>query len=356
MPEKNENNDMLTTISESISNALTDAESREMKPQAVEEKTIIEDKKDAIQEEGQGREKEVEKTNEPKINEEFSLIPKEWNEQEKKAFESLLESDDPAIKVAANVFTDRYKGLRDDYHKKSMKFAELSRKMADYDDILPDSAKDVLKAKKSDQATYFKNLVAVDKAFAENPVETIKWLMEAKNINPQDIIGQQSKSSVVDDEYVDYDKKISDITKENEELRAQLKQRNDAKIQAAAAQEASAAKQVKDFKHAVDETGELLYPHFEDVKEEMAIYIKNGKATTLEQAYDMSPTIKDMKIEKSKKLDIEKEKRKVAKAKAAAKGVSSRRTAETQPSKPTNRNFEQLLKEKMTAANARRAY
>jgi hypothetical protein len=73
---------------------------------------------------------------------------------------------------------------------------------------------------------------------------------------------------------------------------------------------------IEEFVSMTDEKGYPLHPYFHNVVDEMALYIQEGRATTLEQAYDKAvhadPTIRSI-------LDADKAKREDEKRKAEAK-------------------------------------
>lgn len=305
-----------SAFAESLSNAMSQATGREP-VEEVEEEDIEEIEDDT--EEVDATEEVVE---EPKEEEEFKLIPKEWSKKEKESFEQALE--DPNLKTAAETFIGRYENLKKDYYKKATETAEMRKSVSEWDDVFDESAKGALQARGINETEYVKRLLNVERQLISNPVDTIKKLTQAYGVDIKQLVGDATE----DDGVIDYDKTISEMKKELNALKSKESQ---TKNQAAAQNEANVAKQVKDFQFAVDETGELMYPHFKEVKDEMGILLQNGKAATLEEAYNMSPTIKEMMLEQKQELktkaDIEEEKRKVARAKKASKGVHNKKTA-----------------------------
>jgi hypothetical protein len=156
--------------------------------------------------------------------------------------------------------------------------------------------------------------------------------------------------AINDDGIVDYDKTITEMKKELDELKNSKKQ---SETQSAATEEAYIAKQIKDFEFAIDDNGEPRYPLFKEVKDEMGILLNKGKAKTLEEAYEMSPTVRAQAIEAKSAMrsreDIEEEKRRVTKAKKAAKGVSNKKIVSQAPVKIS---FEDRLRERLMEAKS----
>jgi type II secretory pathway component PulC len=214
-----------------------------------------------------------------------------------------------------------------------------------WDMIFDSKAKDSLKQKGMSEQDYVRSLLNVEKSLIMKPADTIKKLMEIYKVDPKTLGGGD------DEEYV------TDIDKTIKEMRAELaslkNEKTQTKEQNAAQEQAFIAKQIRDFEFAIDESGESKYPLFKEVRDEMGIFIQNGKAKTLEEAYEMSPTVKESKLEAKKNLqsreDIEAEKQAVAKAKKAAKGVTNKQIV-TQDSRKMS--FEERFAEKLRKAKA----
>jgi hypothetical protein len=210
--------------------------------------------------------------------------------------------------------------------------------------IFDGNAKESLKQKGMSEQDYVRSLLNVEKSLIMKPADTIKKLMEIYKVDPKTLSGD-------DEEYV------TDIDKTIKEMRAELaslkNEKTQSKEQTAAQEQAFIAKQIRDFEFAIDESGESKYPLFKQVRDEMGIFISNGKAKTLEEAYEMSPTVKESRLEAKKNLqsreDIEAEKQAVAKAKKAAKGVTNKQIV-TQESRKMS--FEERFAEKLRKAKA----
>jgi hypothetical protein len=314
----------------SLKEALSTAAGKEPVVEEVEEEVaeeVIEETTEDIQEDKEPVIEEKE--------EEFKLIPKEWNKEEKAKFEAALEN--PDLKDAAGAFIDRYENLKRDYYKKSTERAEFAKTASVWDDVFNSDAKAALEARGIDAPEYVKRLLNVERQLINNPAETIKRLMDTYKVDLKTITGDSL------DDVLDYDETLTEIKKELKELKNEKVQ---SQTNTAAAQQNEVAKQVKDFEFAVDETGELKFPMFKNVKDEMGILLQKGTAKTLEEAYNMSPTVKIKTLEenqvKNDKASIEDDKRKIAKAKKAARGVTNKRIVQKPPVKMT---LEERLRE-----------
>lgn len=339
-----ENSDFANNLQNALNEALG-------KPEVVieEKEEIVENENEIVEQETQSNndaleESEKEQSEEVnQIEEEFKLIPKEWKKEEKEKFEAVL--NNPETKEAAEVLISRYENLRKDYHRKAGERAEFAKQVSSWDEIFDDRAKEALKARGIEAPEYVKRLLSVEQSLITNPAPTIKKLMEAYRVDPKQLVSDESN-----DEVVDYDKTITELKKEV----AQLKQGNvQNKTDIAARQDAEIAKQIRDFKFAIDESGEPKHPLFEEAYDEMSSLIVKGKAKTLEEAYEMSPTVKLAKMqeeaERKKEVDLQEEKRKVAKAKKAAKGITNTRVVKQAPIKMS---LEDRLREKFAEARA----
>jgi|DEB0MinimDraft_6_1074348.scaffolds.fasta_scaffold00048_2 hypothetical protein len=339
-----ENNDLANNLKNALNEALGKPEVviEEKEEIVVNEEEVVEqetqDNNDALEVSEKEQSEEVNQ-----IEEEFKLIPKEWKKEEKEKFEAVL--NNPETKEAAEVLISRYENLRKDYHRKAGERAEFAKQVSSWDEIFDDRAKEALKARGIEAPEYVKRLLSVEQSLITNPAPTIKKLMEAYRVDPKQFVNDESN-----DEVVDYDKTITELKKDV----AQIKQGNVQKeTNIAARQDAEIAKQIRDFKFAIDESGEPKHPLFEEAYDEMSSLIVKGKAKTLEEAYEMSPTVQLTKMqaeaERQKKVDLEEEKRKVAKAKKAAKGITNTRVVKPAPEKLS---FEEMFRRNLREASA----
>jgi len=337
-----ENNDLANNLKNALNEALGKPEVviEEKEEIVVNEEEVVEqetqDNNDALEVSEKEQSEEVNQ-----IEEEFKLIPKEWKKEEKEKFEAVLNNPEEA----AEVLISRYENLRKDYHRKAGERAEFAKQVSSWDEIFDDRAKEALKARGIEAPEYVKRLLSVEQSLITNPAPTIKKLMEAYRVDPKQFVNDESN-----DEVVDYDKTITELKKDV----AQIKQGNVQKeTNIAARQDAEIAKQIRDFKFAIDESGEPKHPLFEEAYDEMSSLIVKGKAKTLEEAYEMSPTVQLTKMqaeaERQKKVDLEEEKRKVAKAKKAAKGITNTRVVKPAPEKLS---FEEMFRRNLREASA----
>lgn len=302
-----------------LQEALSAAEKKEtelMKPQEkVEEKEEIQ-----VETETEEVEEVSEDKEEVKDDEEFPLIPKEWTAEEKAEFEDIIAN--PELKKSAELMINRYDNLKKGFYKKADELAQTKKNLSEFNEIF-DPYKDTLKQRGHTPATYINSLLNVDRQLSQDPASVIKKLMEAYKVTPENL----GMSNEADDYYED--EKYSKLERKIKELEGRgSKDKEDAER----IQRESDARAIRDFKYAIDDNGESKYPLFDEVQSEMGILLNNGKATTLEEAYFKSPTVREKLLEEKQKEDKSKElevaRKKATQAKKASKGVRNNSSAD----------------------------
>lgn len=328
-------------IKEELTNALSKAFGRKQEELKQELEVDVEyDKVEAeydkveAQDQDQDQEEDISAEDKGEDNEEedlFPIISKDWSKEEQERFTSALKT--PELKEAASVFTERYEQLKKGFYKKADETANLKKTLSAWEEVYDSGAKETLAKRGINEQDYVKQLLQVDRMLSQNPAETIKKIMEGFKVTPDQMGFSTSKADDADgDDFFDSDnKQIDQLKKEIADLKSSMQQE---KTQVVEQQQKSVESQIRDFKHAIDDNGEPKYPLFEEVKEEMSIFLQNGKASTLEEAYNMSPTIKEKKLsaksEADEKAKLEADRKKVQDAKRASRGVSNKKSVPMQ--------------------------
>jgi len=331
----------MSAFADELQNALDAAQEKEVVPQEAVEEKEVEDEEQEVSGEDQADDETEDQTEEQPQEEDeeegesFTLIPSEWTEEEKREFEQILEN--PDLEKSAKIMIDRYGSLKKGFYKKADELAKTKRDLSEWSEIF-DPYQEALKQRGYTPASYVNSLLNVDRQLAQDPAAVIKQLMESYKVTPEKL----GFSNDADDYYED--DKISRLEKEIESLKNQGKQEKELTSRQQADEN---ARMVREFKFAIDESGEPKYPMFEEVKEEMAILLDKGKATTLEDAYFKSPTVKEKLVEereeKKKKEELVAARKKAASAKKAGRGVKTSSSASY--SGPDNRDLETMLTE-----------
>lgn len=324
--------EVLTT---ELTAALEAAEQKEAELMSLKVEEKQEEVSEIEQEKSETKEEIPETDDKEEKDDAFPLIPKEWTAEEKEEFEAVLAN--PELKKSAELMITRYDNLKKGFYKKADELASTKKEVSEWNDIF-DPYKDALKQRGYTPTAYVGRLIGVDRRLSAEPDKVIKELMEAYKVTPEKL----GFSNGADDYYENDE--ISQLKKKIESLENTYKT---TAVSAERTEEESNARAIRDFKFAIDESGEPKYPLFDEVKEEMAILLNSGKAKSLEDAYSKSPTVKEKLAEAEKerrsKEDLEAARKKAVIAKKAGKGVKN--TSDASYSGTTTKDLSELLKE-----------
>lgn len=322
-----------------LATALQEAETKEaelMTPKAEEKKEeISETEQENSETKEEVSETDVDGVDKEEKDEAFPLIPKEWTAEEKEEFEAVLAN--PELKKSAGLMITRYDNLKKGFYKKADELATTKKEVSEWNEIF-DPYKGRLQEKGYTPVSYVNRLINVDRRLSAEPDKVIKELMEAYKVTPEKLgLGNGA------DDYYENDE-ISQLKQEVQSLKNKYE---DNTKRAERQSEEANIRAIRDFKFAIDEAGETKYPLFEEVKEEMSILLNSGKATSLEDAYFKSPTVKEkvaaMEKERHGKDELEAARRKAAQAKKASKGVKT--NSDASYTKNTTQDLSSLLRE-----------
>lgn len=277
--------------------------------------------------------------------------PKHWPEADKQAFAKMTrEGQEIALKLAKNLeggFTRKSQELSD-----KARFADTARGLID------DTTRQQLQIAGVDELGYFRHLHSLQLEATRDPVGYVKKAMQHLGVTP-DKLGISQKAPepqptgepAADEELAKLlaDPKVAQLEAQLNQLKNVIEREALAKQQAQQAQHVNAVNAlqttVKAFREALDENGQLQYPHFDNVQRHMGALMDTDPDLAklpdgpdkLKAAYDMAvwarPDLRQSFIEQEaqkkiheaqKKRDAERAK-KVTSVKPAA-GVSSSRT------------------------------
>jgi len=219
--------------------------------------------------------------------------------------DKLSEYDEDIQKANVDIF----KKMQGSFTKKNQEFAE-QKKFAD--NVAKEFENSGLNVNTTEgQQKIIGNYIAFEKLIAQNPKAAVKQLMEYARIKPEDI-GIEAPTASSDDEY---------LTDEELNNRKQLEtfQRRIDQLE----NEASSKKNqeqlnvVESFMNAKNEAGELLYPHFLAVKDEMGRMADYDKSLSINDLYKRAIRMDDdlynktLEAERAKYLRDTEAKRKV---------------------------------------------
>lgn len=302
-----------TTIADELRAAFAAAEAEpEVKPEVKPEpKEALPEPKEIDEPEDESPEEVAQK----EAEKEFPLIPNNWSDDEKAAFQALLDSDNEELKTAAEIFIERHNSMKKTFFKKTEELANVKKELKPIVDVFQPFEQH-MKNNGVDKATYIKNMVTWEMSLQQDPVGTVKKIMANFGVKPEQIAPRDEFS--LDDDLTDVkaNDTVTQLQKEIQLLKTQIANQ-------------PVLAQVRQFEEATDATGKLLHPHFADVKPIMGQLIRENKATTLEDAYKKAIKVLDLgeeavNDEPDNAVDLDKIRQKLVKAKKASKGVTTK--------------------------------
>lgn len=292
--------------------------------------------------------------------------PKHWPEDDKKAFAKMTrEGQEIALKLAKNLeggFTRKSQELSD-----KAKFAESIRGLFD------DTTRTQLHASGTDEVGYIRYLDSLQKFATQKPVEYVKWAMQNLRVTPEQLgISQAPPHSPADPQNPDdqiaqllADPKVSQLEAQLKELRGVIEKEQQSKVQAEQARVVNATRElsttIATFRQSLDESGQLKYPHFDELGPEMGALMAHNPELAkmpdglekMEKAYDMAvfarPDLRQTLIEQETQKRIQDLQKKSA-AERARKITSVKPAAGVVSTKPKTNSLDDALSQAMSKA------
>lgn len=200
-------------------------------------------------------------------------------------------------------------------------------------------------------------LLQVAELLAEKPDEAFPWL--AGNYKPQDAnkaLASLAQQWGVDLQEVGYnqpyeDPSVAALKQQINQMSGYLQAQQGQQQQA---QENAALQEVIAFESAVDETGNLLYPHFRDCFDDMLAIVQMGKAQDLKGAYDLATRYNSDIQEKTMTQRLEAAQKKALEEAAARTAQSNKaeNASRTIGGKTKSQNDTLTLREAFNKANS----
>jgi len=294
--------------------------------------------------------------------------PKHWPEDDKKAFAKMTrEGQEIALRLAKNLeggFTRKSQELSD-----KAKFAESIRGLFD------DTTRQQLQVSGTDEVGYIRYLDSLQKFATQKPVEYVKWAMQNLRVTPEQLgISQappqtppKDPAAAQDDEIARLlaDPKVAQLEAQVQNLLGIVTKEQQAKEQAANAQRVNAINtlntHIRGFREALDDSGQLQYPHFDTVKAHMGALMDTDPDLAkmpdgpdkLKAAYDMAvwarPDLRQTFIDSEAQKRVQ-ETQKKKDAERAKKATSVKPAAGVVSTKPKTNSLDDALSQAMSKA------
>lgn len=275
-----------------------------------------------------------------------------WSEEYKAAFNAL-------DKKSKKLVMEQYKNFQRDYTKKSMEIADTKR---EYESIAQAMApvSNLLQQHGMTHADGIRALVNAQQQLMTNPAFAIDSLVQqyGGNAAKEIVAGLARKYGIQadpDDGHADYeDPEIKALKQELQQMRSLVEQNQ---TQSQQRQQAELTNQIKLFREATDDSGNLLHPHFEALRVKMGKLINAGEATDLDDAYQkaiyLDDNLRQQVIDEQRRAkaaeEDRKRKEKLAASKSAMKKPSGRHAAPEQPKRKMS--IEESLEEAFAAVD-----
>lgn len=167
---------------------------------------------------------------------------------------------------------------------------------------------------------YINTLVSISDMLEKNPQLALTKLAEAYGVVSDNSL--EAKDRALQEKLYNQEQQISQITNYLDELRA-----------------SKAKDEVFNFTNAKDDAGNLKYPYFEDVREQMRNIISSGLTVNLEEAYNQAvwtnADIRAKLIAAQRQKEIDKQINEAQKAKDVSFSPTSKSTPEVTENKST---------------------
>jgi len=160
----------------------------------------------------------------------------------------------------------------------------------------------------------------------QNPAAVIKDLIGTYKVSAADLGIKTEQSEGEDLFHGENDPKVTKLETTIDTLQSRLDSFENANTQR---NNQSVQGEIATFKDETDSNGNLTHPHFAEARDEMGILMQTGKARTIQEAYNQSPTVRSKALEVVKspednKKALKKAREEAAKAKKAGKTVKTR--------------------------------
>ena len=230
-------------------------------------------------------EETTEEAEETEESQDTSLsAPENWNSEDREMFDSLpLNAKERLLK--------REKEMTADYTRKTQDLAENRKKFEALEGVL-EPARQMILSTGISEAEYVSRLIAADTALKQNPLMALKQIAQGLGVNLSSL-NEENESGIFSEEQNPH---IAQLQQELQTVRTELGNIRQTNIRAQTAQHEET---INTFASSKDQSGNLLYPHFEKVKTKMGALLKAGEAEDLTSAYNKAIRLDDDLYKKS---------------------------------------------------------
>ena len=299
--------------------------------------------------------------------------PARWTKEEKEQFAAL----DPNVQ---RILMGRNKGLEADYTRKMTEIAQERARFKGIESELASRRQHWSRTGMSDTDAV-RSIMSYWDLLQQDPVKFLGTIAQERGIDLAAAFGPSPEEiSQLVSAYtgeVPYgngqggqvnplvQRELQQLRAQQQQLQQTIQQQQQAMTQRQQAElqqtVQSAQAHMDEFSQSVDSNGQPLYPFFQEVRKDMAVLMRNGRANDLHQAYSIAVRMNDNawnKIQESQEIarrraDDARRKDEVARARRAGASVSTGTTpaaSYAQPEEDDNMSIRDLLKQQFQAA------
>lgn len=291
--------------------------------------------------------------------------PKHWPEADKQAFAKLTkEGQDIALKLAKN--------LEGGFTRKSQELSDKARFADTVRGLFDETTRQQIQSAGTDEVGYVRYLHSLQQKASTDPVGYVKFAMQNLGVTPAHLgiqataqASPNGQAPTQDDELraLLADPEVAKLGAKIASLEGIIQKEQQAKTQAQNAQRVNAVQTlqttIRTVREALDEHGQLQYPHFDTVQKHMAALMDSDPDLSamqdgpekLQKAYDMAvwarPDLRQTLIKSEAQKEIAQAQKK-ADAQRAKKATSVKPAAGVVSTKPKTNSLDDALSQSMS--------
>lgn len=287
--------------------------------------------------------------------------PKHWPEADKQAFARLpKEGQEIALKLAKN--------LEGGFTRKSQELSDKGRFADSIRGLFDDTTRQQIQAAGTDEFGYIRYLHSLQQTASRDPVGYLKWAMQRLGVTPEKLFGPQVQQQTGQpqgqqpDPLADLlvDPKVSQLEAKLAALQNVIETEQRQKAEAERARVVNITNslntQIRSFREALDDHGQLMYPHFDAVQKHMGALMDTDPDLAqmqdgpekLQKAYEMAvwarPDLRQSFIEAEAQKKVQ-EAQKKREAERAKKATSVKPAAGVVATRPKAKSLDDAINE-----------
>lgn len=247
--------------------------------------------------------------------------PANWPDQEKKWFGALP----PPLQHA---YAQRAQYMQADYTRKTQQLAQVRQSYQDLDRVMqPHEQEWAMNGMNKAQAIH--QLIALSNYAKNQPEEFLRYFANLRGVDVKKLANPQQaqQEEYIDPQVAALQKQVAAVTAQFNQAR-QYEQRREAAARQYQYQQTYQATNdgIEEFANQRGRDGKPLYPHFNELEEDMAALIESKRVRNLHEAYEMAvwanPNTRARMLNRARSQENAQSRQKVERARRAAASIS----------------------------------